>query len=182
MPRRARSEEFDSREVLRTLAEAPGGSLGFHELADRCAIPTRARPRFRRFLRGLVNERVLRPAKGRGFRAGTSRPAETEWAVQGKVLRHRDGFGFVKRDDEGDDLFLPPREMRGLFAGDIVRALPVPGRYGRTAAPSGRAMAALRGRSKSRPCRPARTQACGLRARAAIAASGRNWRSGTRPA
>ena len=31
--------------------------------------------------------------------------------VAGKVLGHRDGFGFLLRDDGGPDLFLSPREM-----------------------------------------------------------------------
>ena len=38
--------------------------------------------------------------------------------VRGRVLAHRDGFGFLLPDDEGDDLFLSPREMRALMHGD----------------------------------------------------------------
>ena len=41
--------------------------------------------------------------------------------VTGKVSGHRDGFGFVVRDDgEPDDVFLSAREMRSLFDGDRV--------------------------------------------------------------
>ncbi len=41
--------------------------------------------------------------------------------VTGKVSGHRDGFGFVIRDDgEPDDIFLSAREMRSLFDGDRV--------------------------------------------------------------
>jgi ribonuclease R len=41
--------------------------------------------------------------------------------VTGIVSGHRDGFGFVVRDDgEGDDVFLSAREMRSLFDGDHV--------------------------------------------------------------
>ena len=41
--------------------------------------------------------------------------------VTGKVSGHRDGFGFVIRDDgEPDDIFLSAREMRALFDGDRV--------------------------------------------------------------
>jgi len=40
-------------------------------------------------------------------------------AVTGKVSAHRDGFGFLVRDDsEGDDIFLPPHTMRQLMDGD----------------------------------------------------------------
>ncbi len=44
--------------------------------------------------------------------------------VVGTVSGHRDGFGFLVPDDGGDDLFLPPREMRMLMHGDraAVRA------------------------------------------------------------
>ncbi|MCK5362001.1 MAG: RNB domain-containing ribonuclease, partial [Gammaproteobacteria bacterium] len=38
--------------------------------------------------------------------------------IPGRVIAHRDGFGFVVPDDGGQDLFLSPREMRGLMHGD----------------------------------------------------------------
>ncbi len=39
----------------------------------------------------------------------------------GRVSGHRDGFGFVIRDDEADDdIYLSAREMRALFDGDRV--------------------------------------------------------------
>jgi ribonuclease R len=41
--------------------------------------------------------------------------------VTGKVSGHRDGFGFVIRDDgESEDVYLSAREMRALFDGDRV--------------------------------------------------------------
>ena len=41
--------------------------------------------------------------------------------VTGTVSGHRDGFGFVVRDDgESDDVYLSAREMRSLFNGDRV--------------------------------------------------------------
>ena len=41
--------------------------------------------------------------------------------VTGKVSGHRDGFGFVMRDDgDPDDIYLSAREMRALFHGDRV--------------------------------------------------------------
>jgi len=40
--------------------------------------------------------------------------------VTGVVSGHRDGFGFVIRDDGGDDIYLSAREMRPVFDGDRV--------------------------------------------------------------
>nr|WP_299380280.1 ribonuclease R [uncultured Halomonas sp.] len=41
--------------------------------------------------------------------------------VKGKVLGHRDGFGFLIRDDgKKPDLVMPPRQMRRVFHGDHV--------------------------------------------------------------
>nr|WP_207143781.1 ribonuclease R [Thiococcus pfennigii] len=40
--------------------------------------------------------------------------------IVGRVIGHPDGFGFVKPDDGGDDLYLYPKEMRALFHSDRV--------------------------------------------------------------
>lgn len=40
--------------------------------------------------------------------------------VSGRVIGHRDGFGFVSPDAGGDDLFISPRQMRQVFDGDKV--------------------------------------------------------------
>jgi ribonuclease R len=40
--------------------------------------------------------------------------------VTGTVTGHPDGFGFVRRDDGGDDIYLSAREMRSALDGDRV--------------------------------------------------------------
>lgn len=40
--------------------------------------------------------------------------------VKGRVLGHRDGFGFVVAEDGGKDIFLSARQMRGVFHEDRV--------------------------------------------------------------
>ncbi len=40
--------------------------------------------------------------------------------IKGTVIGHRDGFGFVKPDGGGDDLFLSARQMQQVFDGDRI--------------------------------------------------------------
>ncbi len=61
--------------------------------------------------------------------------------VAGTVLGHKDGFGFVRRDDGGDDIYLSAREMRTVFDGDRV-ALRIVG-LDRRGRPEGRVVEVL---------------------------------------
>jgi ribonuclease R len=47
--------------------------------------------------------------------------------IAGRIIAHKDGFGFLKPDQGGDDLFLTPRQMRSLLHGDraVVRLVGV---------------------------------------------------------
>ncbi|MGO1461282.1 MAG: ribonuclease R [Oleiphilaceae bacterium] len=49
-------------------------------------------------------------------------PIEEADLVSGRVIGHRDGFGFLVPDDGGSDLFLTARQMRQVFHGDRVAA------------------------------------------------------------
>lgn len=40
--------------------------------------------------------------------------------IAGRVIGHRDGFGFLQPDKGGDDIFLPSREMRKVFPNDRI--------------------------------------------------------------
>ncbi|ATC93453.1 ribonuclease R [Pseudoalteromonas tunicata] len=44
--------------------------------------------------------------------------------VKGRVIGHRDGFGFLALDDGGKDWFIPKHQMEGVFHGDRVLAKP----------------------------------------------------------
>ncbi len=45
--------------------------------------------------------------------------------IAGRIIAHPDGFGFLKPDDGGKDLFLTPRQMRAVMHGDraVVRVV-----------------------------------------------------------
>ncbi len=42
--------------------------------------------------------------------------------IAGRIIGHKDGFGFIEPDLGGDDLFVSPRQMRSVFHGDRVLA------------------------------------------------------------
>ena len=42
--------------------------------------------------------------------------------IHGRIIGHRDGFGFLKPDEGGDDLFLSHRQMRAVIDGDKALA------------------------------------------------------------
>ena len=47
-------------------------------------------------------------------------PLQKTDVIKGRVLGHRDGFGFLRPESGGDDLYLSAREMRLVFDGDIA--------------------------------------------------------------
>ncbi|MBM3355415.1 MAG: ribonuclease R, partial [Betaproteobacteria bacterium] len=53
-------------------------------------------------------------------RAGSYLVAKRIDVVAGRIEGHRDGFGFLVRDDGGPDVFLPQEEMRQAMHGDRV--------------------------------------------------------------
>jgi len=55
-------------------------------------------------------------------RRGAYLPIEEADLVTGRVIGHKDGFGFLVPDDGGSDLFLTARQMRLVFHGDRVAA------------------------------------------------------------
>lgn len=53
-------------------------------------------------------------------RKGAYGPLEKMELIAGRVIGHKDGFGFVEPDKGEEDLFLSPRQMRSVFHGDRV--------------------------------------------------------------
>ena len=61
--------------------------------------------------------------------------------IEGTVSGHRDGHGFVVRDDGEPDMYLPPNEMRAVLHRDRVKARIV--RHDRKGRPEGRVVEIL---------------------------------------
>ena len=64
-------------------------------------------------------------------------PAHLSDEIEGSIQGHRDGHGFVIRDDGEGDIYIPPNEMRAVLHKDRVRVRIV--RQDRRGRPEGRA-------------------------------------------
>jgi ribonuclease R len=100
--------------ILQVLSEA-GTPLYRDQLAERLGIsgeePEEA---LRRRLRAMERDgQLLRNRKG------AYGPIDKMDLLRGRVIGHRDGFGFAAVE-QGDDLFLAHRQMRKVFEGDEV--------------------------------------------------------------
>ena len=114
--------EFDpdvpSREdILRVLREV-AKPLSPEALAERLGVVRAATwVGFERRLAAMERDGQLLPN-----RKGVLLLADKLEFLAGRVQGHRDGFGFLIRDDGGPDLFLAPREMLKVMHGDRVLA------------------------------------------------------------
>ena len=72
---------------------------------------------FRRRISAMVRDGQLHKN-----RKGSYGPIEKMELISGRVIGHKDGFGFVVPDAGGDDLFLNGKQMRRVFHGDRVLA------------------------------------------------------------
>jgi ribonuclease R len=107
------SREF----ILGTLTEN-AAPMGFEEVAQALDLTTEEdRVALERRLGAMVRDGQLVRNRRDAYCLVNKRDL-----IAGRVIGHPDGFGFVKPDDGGDDLYLYPKEMRGLFHGDRVVA------------------------------------------------------------
>ncbi len=105
------SREF----ILDTLAsngapqsfEEVATTLGLSDEEDRIALERR--------LGAMVRDGQLVRNRNQAFCLVNKRDL-----IAGRVIGHPDGFGFVRPDEGGDDLYLYAKEMRALFHGDRV--------------------------------------------------------------
>ncbi|WP_133512358.1 ribonuclease R [Candidatus Thiosymbion oneisti] len=110
------SNPIPSREfILETLTEA-GVPLTFSEIAATFDIRDEGElVALQRRLGAMVRDGQLVPNRRDAYCL-----VNKQDLIAGRVIGHPDGFGFVKPDDGGDDVYLYPRQMRGLFHNDRV--------------------------------------------------------------
>ncbi len=110
------AQPIASRElILQVLAESDG-PLTDVELAN--ALELRTPERFDALQKRLAA--MLRAGQLLQNRRGGFVPAQQAELITGSVIANPDGFGFLRPEQGGDDLFLPPYEMRKVTHGDRV--------------------------------------------------------------
>jgi ribonuclease R len=107
----------DPDNILQTLEDA-GRPMTRRELSEAFGLDHAESDRL---IKPILQDLIRQGAIVRNRRAayGLARNMDL---VRGRVSAHPDGFGFVVPDADGDDLFLPPRQMRQVFDGDRVLA------------------------------------------------------------
>jgi ribonuclease R len=107
---------LDSDAILQALTSARA-PLTPNELAERLHVAEASRAHFDSALEDL--ERAGRVVRNR---AGLLLVAARANLISGQVQGHRDGFGFLIRDDAGPDLVLSEHEMSKVLHGDRILA------------------------------------------------------------
>jgi ribonuclease R len=111
-------QPITSREAIAEFLSDSDGPLTAEDLAQ--ALGLTAPDRFdalSRRLNAMVRDGQLLMNRRGGYAA-----AQKLDLIAGTVIANPDGFGFLKAEDGGEDLFLPPAEMRKALHGDRVLA------------------------------------------------------------
>lgn len=105
-----------SRELILKFLEQNRVPLEFNEVAEGLGIAEEDDiEALRRRLKAMERDgQLLRNRRGRYCLINRKD------LISGRVIGHPDGFGFLKPDEGGEDLFLSPREMRALLHDDRV--------------------------------------------------------------
>jgi ribonuclease R len=106
-----------TREEILDALRAADAPLTPAELRARLDVPPRHAQAFEQRIVAMERDGQLLPN-----RKGVLMLASKLDLVAGRVVGHRDGFGFLVPDAGGPDLFLPPREMQKVMHGDRVLA------------------------------------------------------------
>ncbi|MCL2161880.1 MAG: ribonuclease R [Betaproteobacteria bacterium] len=106
-----------SREYIMQILEREGAPMGLDALVRTLDIRDDEREFFERRLHAMLREGQVILNR----RDAWLLPDKAD-LIRGRVQGHPDGFGFLIRDDKGEDIFLGPKAMREVFHGDRVIA------------------------------------------------------------
>lgn len=104
-----------SREEILHVLRSVATPLTPQQLAFKLKVGEKELPGFEKRLAAMERDGQLMPN-----RKGVLLLATKLDFIAGKVIGHRDGFGFLVRDDRGPDVYLGPREMLKILHGDRV--------------------------------------------------------------
>ncbi|MEP0357721.1 ribonuclease R [Paraglaciecola sp.] len=115
-------EKYDnpvaSREYLLELLDKAKGALSFLEFCQLLnAKDEDSRIGIQRRLRAMEREGQVEFTRDKKYAK-----LKIEELIKGRVIGHRDGFGFLKREDGEKDLFIHNAQMSAVLHGDIVLA------------------------------------------------------------
>jgi len=99
-------------------------AIHVNEIASKLGVSETLLPALSRVLDDLVFDGTVSPRSGQRFRLAKKergRDRERE-EVEGFLSVHPRGFGFVQRERDIGDVFIPPEAMIGALHGDRVRA------------------------------------------------------------
>ena len=106
-----------SREFIIDLINEQGCPMTFQEVEAALGIEEEQLEALSRRMKAMARDaQLVRNRKG-GYCV-----VNKQDLIAGRVIGHPNGFGFLKPDEGGDDLFLGPREMRKAWHGDHVVA------------------------------------------------------------
>lgn len=112
------AEPIASREAILTLLAASEGPQTAEVLAEKLQLTAPDRfAALEKRLGAMVRDGQLLQNRRGGFV-----PARQVDLIPGTVIANPEGFGFLRPDEGGDDLFLSPLEMRKVMHGDRVLA------------------------------------------------------------
>jgi ribonuclease R len=112
-------QPIPSREYIIHCLERQGRPMTRKELIKKLGIEgdEAAREALRRRLRAMERDGQLIRNRRRAY--GLVRKMDL---VRGRVIGHRDGYGFLVPDEGGEDLYLSARQMRAVLHGDRIVA------------------------------------------------------------
>lgn len=109
--------EESQKKILDLMKEEAYKPMSFKELLHLFDVRKEKRDRFKRLVKEMVSEGTL--VKIRGGRYGL--PSKMN-LLTGELICHPDGFGFVRPEEGGEDIFINPRKLAGAMHGDVVVA------------------------------------------------------------